>query len=307
MAQIDKISVNNVEYDIGGIAVPKTANALPASNTALTANTIYSPTSTLGTYVFKPPTTDNKWAHGKFTTGASVNISFRGQFLGAAPTIKANTTYEFDVYDSTWIVQEVKISIISKLPLGALINIGTDGGAGAPNYEIADINNLFPGRVVLVRKNIYSNSQFGSNGNYPNSTLDNLIKTTIYNKMPQQLRNKTMDVTFPLYNSGNITRTMFALTYTMAGLGNNSNVAEGKALQLYTSTASRIKKLNGSASEWWLSSQESSSIARYFSTNGSAYGGNPSHSYGVVPAFVISSTIPYDPTPNTDGSYNLIL
>lgn len=112
MAQIDTISVNNVEYDIGGIAVPKTANALPASNTALTANTIYSPTSTLGTYVFKPPTTGNKWAHGKFRTGASVNISFGGQFLGAAPTIKADTTYEFDVYDSTWIVQEVKISII---------------------------------------------------------------------------------------------------------------------------------------------------------------------------------------------------
>ena len=306
MAQIDKISVNNVEYDIGGIAVPKTANALPASNTALAPNTIYSPTSTLGTYVFKPPTTDNKWAHGKFTTGASVNISFRGQFLGAAPTIKANTTYEFDVYDSTWIVQEVKISIISKLPLGALINIGTDGGAGAPNYEIADINNLFPGRVVLVRKNIYSQSAFGSNSNYPNSTLDNLIKTTIYNKMPQQLRNKTMDVTFPLYNSGNITRTMFALTYTMAGLGNNSNVAEGKALQLYTSTASRIKKLNGSAASWWLSSHNGTT-ARAVAKDGSAASYGTTGGAGVVPAFVISSTIPYDPTPNTDGSYNLIL
>lgn len=107
MAQLDKISVNNVEYDIGGIAILKTANALPASNTALAPNTIYSPTNTLGTYVFKPPITDNKWAHGKFTTGASVNISFSGQFLGAAPTIKANTIYEFDVYDSTWVVQEV--------------------------------------------------------------------------------------------------------------------------------------------------------------------------------------------------------
>lgn len=107
MAQLDKMNINNVEYDIGGIAVPKTANALPASNTALTPNTIYSPTSTLGTYVFKPPITDNKWAHGKFTTGTSVNISFTGTFLGAAPTIKASTTYEFDVYDSTWVVQEV--------------------------------------------------------------------------------------------------------------------------------------------------------------------------------------------------------
>ena len=106
MARIDQISVNNVNYDIGGIAIPKTANALPASNTALAPNTIYSPTSNLGTYVFKPPTTDNKWAHGKFTTGHSVNISFSGQFLGAAPTIRPNKKYEFDVYDSTWTVQE---------------------------------------------------------------------------------------------------------------------------------------------------------------------------------------------------------
>ncbi len=107
MAQLDKISVNNVEYDIGGIAVPQTANALPASNTALTANTIYLPTTAVTTYVFKPPTTDNKWAHGKFTTGTGVNISFSGTFLGAAPTIRPSKTYEFDVYDSTWVVQEV--------------------------------------------------------------------------------------------------------------------------------------------------------------------------------------------------------
>lgn len=307
MAQIDKISVNNVEYDIGGIAVPQTANALPASNTALTANTIYSPTSTLGTYVFKPPTTGNKWAHGKFTTGASVNISFRGQFLGAAPTIKANTTYEFDVYDSTWIVQEVEISIISELPLGALINIGTDGGAGAPNYEIADKDNLGRGGVVLVRKNIYSKSAFGSNTSYPNSTLDNLIKTTIYNKMPQQLRNKTMDITFDLYKSGNITRKMFALTYTMAGFGNNGGVAEGKALQLYTSNASRVKTFNGSAAEWWLSSRSPSTIVQCVKLDGSVIGGGYTNSLGVVPAFLIPSKTPYDPTPNTDGSYNLIL
>ena len=307
MAQLDKISVNNVEYDIGGIAVPQTANALPASNTALTPNTIYSPTTKLGTYVFKPPTTDNKWAHGKFTTGASVNISFRGQFLGAAPTIKANTTYEFDVYDSTWIVQEVVTIPISDLPLGALINIGTDGGAGTPNYEIADKNNLVSGGVVLVRKNIYSKSAFGSNTNYPNGTLDNLIKSTIYNKMPQQLRDKMMDVTFNLSGSGNITRKMFALTYTMAGFGINGSVAEGKALQLYTSNASRIKTFNGSANYWWLSSRSPSNFVHIVILDGSTLGDSHTNSEGVVPAFVIPSKTPYDPTPNTDGSYNLIL
>ena len=198
---------------------------------------------------------------------------------------------------------------ISDLPLGALINVGTDSGAGTPNYEIADINNLVPGGVVLVRKNIYSNSAFGSTTNYPDGTLDNLIKTTIYNKMPQKLQDKMMDVSFNLYSSGDITRKMFALTYTMAGFGNNNGVAEGKALQLYTSNTSRRKTLNGSAAYWWLSSRKFSDAAWYVSKEGSAdnYYGRPSRTNGVVPAFAISSEIPYDPTPNTDGSYNLIL
>ena len=196
---------------------------------------------------------------------------------------------------------------ISDLPLGALINIGTDGGAGTPNYEIADKDNLVNGGVVLVRKNIYSNSEFGSTAYYPNGTLDYRITTTIYNKMPQQLRNKMMDVTFNLYESGDITRKMFALTYTMAGFGNNNGVAEGKALQLYTSNASRVKTFNGSKAGWWLSSYYASEGVRYVFTEGYASDLYQSVSRGVVPAFVIPSKTPYDPTPNTDGSYNLIL
>ena len=196
---------------------------------------------------------------------------------------------------------------ISDLPLGALINIGTDGRAGTPNYEIADINNLVSGGVVLVRKNIYSKSEFGSNTLYPSSTLDNLINTTIYNKMPQKLRSKIVDVSFPLSGSGDITRKIFALTYTMAGFGNNKGVAEGKALQLYTSDTSRIKTFNGKAAFWWLSSQSFSNYARGVHARGFDDYDSPSRPYGVVPAFVIPSETPYDPTPNIDGSYNLIL
>ena len=196
---------------------------------------------------------------------------------------------------------------ISDLPLGALINVGTDGGAGTPNYEIADKDNLVSGGVVLVRKNIYSESEFGSTTSYPNSTLDNLIKTTIYNKMPQKLRNKMMDVTFNLYGSGDITRKMFALTYTMVGFGNNSEVAEGKALQLYTSNASRVKIINGSRASWWLSSRYNSDYEWSVYLSGPSNYSSPSNMYGVVPAFVIPSKTLYDPTPNTDGSYNLIL
>ena len=196
---------------------------------------------------------------------------------------------------------------ISNLPLGALINVGTDGGAGTPNYEIADKDNLVSGGVVLVRKNIYSNSRFGLNLKYPNGTLDNLIKTTIYNRMPQNLRDKMMDVTFTLYGLANITRKMFALTYTMVGFGNNNGVAEGKALQLYTSNASRVKTFNGSTSNWWLSSRNKGDGSRYVNNAGTASYYTPSSTYGVVPAFVIPSETLYNATPNTDGSYNLIL
>lgn len=198
---------------------------------------------------------------------------------------------------------------ISDLPLGALINVGADGGAGTPNYEIADKDNLVSGGVVLVRKNIYSNSAFGSTDNYPNGTLDNLIKTTIYNKMPQKLRDKMMDVTFRLLivpSIEDITRKMFALTRTMAGLGNNGGVAEGKALQLYTSNASRVKTFNGSASNWRLSSLNIADGGVWVVlTDGSITDYSSSASYGVVPAFVIPSETPYNATPNTDGSYNL--
>ena len=199
---------------------------------------------------------------------------------------------------------------ISDLPLGALINVGTDGGGNTPNYEIADINNLVPGGVVLVRKNIYSKSKFGSITRYHNGTLDNLIKNTIYKKMSQQLRDKMMDVTFKLYDYGDITRKMFAPTYTMMGCGNNEEVAEGKALQLYTSNDSRVKTFNGSAAEWWLSSiVPEYSFVWCIETVGFASDiGRPSLDvFGVVPAFVIPSDTPYDPTPNTDGSYNLTL
>lgn len=197
---------------------------------------------------------------------------------------------------------------ISELPLGTLINVGTDGGAGTPNYEIADKDNLVSGGVVLVRKNIYSKSPFGDTGgyNYIDSRLDNLIKTTIYNQMPQQLRDKMMDVSFQLYKFGPITRKMFALTYTMAGFGDNQEAAEGKALQLYTDLDSRVKLFNGSAAYWWLSSRSPAGNNWSITETGDS-DSDPSYSCGVVPAFAIPSKTSYNATPNTDGSYNLIL
>lgn len=198
------------------------------------------------------------------------------------------------------------MALISSKPLGTLIRVAdSDGGQGDANYEIADINNFVSGGVVLVRKNIYSKSAFGSTESYPNGTLDNLIGTTIYNEMPQKLRDKMMDATFALEGSGSITRKVFALTYTMAGFGNNNGVAEGKALQLYTSDASRVKTFDGTADYWWLSSRSSASRSRVVGTNGGAGSGNSPYPSGVVPAFAIPQSVMLEDSANTDGSYNI--
>ena len=194
---------------------------------------------------------------------------------------------------------------ISSKSLGTLIRIAdSDGGNGAANYEIADINNFVSGGVVLVRKNIHSKSAFGSSTAYPGGTLDNKM-TSIYNSLPEKLQSKIMDATFALEGSGSITRKVFALTYTMAGYGANNGTTEGKALQHYTSNANRIKTYNGSADIWWLSSRGNTSSSRSVRADGTAGNNSPSNSYGVVPAFIIPQSLQIEDSANTDGSYNL--
>ena len=140
MAELEKIQLGQTEYDIHDPkALPKsggtmtgalvlsgdpttaneaatkqyvdmqkvqTASSLPASGTALTANTIYLPTTAVTTYAFTPPTLSG-WAHGIFSAGNSPSITFTGKILGKLPTFESGKSYEFDVYSGIWVVQEV--------------------------------------------------------------------------------------------------------------------------------------------------------------------------------------------------------
>ena len=96
------------EY-VDGAIVPlqmKNATSLPASGSALTANTLYNVSSAVTTYNFVSPSS-NGWAHGIFIAGTSPNITFSGTIIGKLPTFEANKKYEFDVLANTWIVQEI--------------------------------------------------------------------------------------------------------------------------------------------------------------------------------------------------------
>lgn len=94
-------SMNTYEF----VRPPWISELLPESGYPLSENTIYNVSSPIGTYAFTPP--EIGWAHGTFTTGSSVSVSFSGTFMGAAPTIEASKIYEFDVFDGVWAVQEV--------------------------------------------------------------------------------------------------------------------------------------------------------------------------------------------------------
>lgn len=96
------------EYVDGAIAPlqMKNATSLPASGSALAANTLYNVSSAITTYNFVSPSS-NGWAHGIFTVGTSPNITFNGTIIGKLPTFEANKKYEFDVLANTWIVQEI--------------------------------------------------------------------------------------------------------------------------------------------------------------------------------------------------------
>lgn len=92
-------------YDF--VKSPSITENLSGSGIPLYENTIFNVSVPVGTYVFAPPTSG--WAHGTFSTAASVAVSFvsGANYLGEAPAIEANKTYEFDVYNGVWAVQEV--------------------------------------------------------------------------------------------------------------------------------------------------------------------------------------------------------
>lgn len=83
-----------------------TSTSLPSSGSALSANTIYTPSSNVASYTFRSPGA-GKWAHGKFIAG-NTSIYFNpATFLNEAPTIVSGYYYEFDVYDNVWAVSIV--------------------------------------------------------------------------------------------------------------------------------------------------------------------------------------------------------
>lgn len=194
---------------------------------------------------------------------------------------------------------------LSNMPLGMLLRVTEDGVN--VNYELAGFDAYGANTATFVRKDIYGTST--RTQHYADSDIDTLCNTTIYGKFTSALKAKILEVTLTLATAAStsttIDRKCFLPTHTNMGFGDNSGVTEGGALGLYTYNQVRIKNMPGTAVVWWLSSWGSTIGAKCISSVGASGAGSFSNSYGVVPAFVLSSDEQISFPPNSDGTYNL--
>ena len=194
---------------------------------------------------------------------------------------------------------------LSNMPLGILLRVTEDGVN--VNYELAGFDAYGANTATFVRKDIYGTST--RTEHYADSAIDTLCNSTIYGKFTSALKAKILEVTLTLATSSStsttIDRKCFLPTMTNMGFGNNNSITEGVALALYTADASRVKKLSGSNKAWWLSSWGSSTLAKNVTTAGASSASSFGSSFGVVPAFVLSSDEQVQFPPISNNLYDL--
>lgn len=205
---------------------------------------------------------------------------------------------------------------VNNLPNGTLINIPENGSPvlfykAKSDYE-SDLNGT--GRQLMVRKDCYDNRMW-DNGNvnaYASSDLDSWFNSTYKNMLDADIRS-LIGTTKIRYTPGNgnwtvgtLERAVFALSATELGQSASWLNVEGSALPIANTL--KVAYLNGSANTQWTRSPNTNNtnIAVFLFSVGNVGNTTCSYSGGSRPCFTLPATAMVDPTPNPDGSYNLI-
>ena len=205
---------------------------------------------------------------------------------------------------------------VNNLPNGTLINIPENGSPvlfykAKSDYE-SDLNGT--GRHLMVRKDCYDNRVW-DNGNvnaYASSDLDSWFNSTYKNMLDADIRS-LIGTTKIRYTPGNgkwkvstLERAIFALSLTELGQSNSDANTEGSALPIANTL--QVAHLNGRANTQWTRSPstDNTKVVWRLYTDGDIYSNYCNNSGGSRPCFTLPATAMVDPTPNSDGSYNLI-
>lgn len=140
------------------------------------------------------------------------------------------------------------------------------------------------------------NSSSTNSGGWGGCALRATLRGDIWNQLPSDLRDVIKEVTKKTSAGGasgiinSISDTLFLFAEKeIFGSKKYSVDGEGTQYARFTASNTRIKKLNGSATSWWLRSPYSSNSNRFCAVNasGAAIGSNASYSIGVCFGFCI--------------------
>ena len=174
----------------------------------------------------------------------------------------------------------------------------------------------------LLMEDIYETRQWHSSNvnDYANSTIHSYLNSTFLNLIDANIRAQIKQAKIPYrpgsgtsqsVNSGanGLSAKIFLLSdrevgYTQSNV-NSYIVNDGAKLSYFqdgNGTTEKIAKLNGSATHWWLRSPcaSVSTFAWHVLSNGNAYDGSCTRTYGVRPALILPSTL----LVSDDGSVN---
>lgn len=221
--------------------------------------------------------------------------------------------------------------LVSTLPVGSLIKANFDGVG--TNFLVtqqglpSDIYDDSCNGTWALFKDCCEERQWHSSSinDYENSTIHSYLNGDFLNKFDANIQSLIKQVKIP-YRKGSgygttvasgangLTAKIFLLSTKEVNA--YSKLSDGSCLSYFENCGTgacekRIAYLNNTAVDWWLRSPYCSSSTGAERADRIQYDGNcPSNSvtskYGIRPAFILFSDALVDPTPNADGSYNLI-
>lgn len=139
--------------------------------------------------------------------------------------------------------------------------------------------------VTLVMKDCLNtkaqmNSSDTNSGGYPSSAMKTYVETNIYDKLPSDLKTIVAPVKKKWYTTYNDASSLTEGDYNVWLLSEAEVIdsvtqtignGEGTKYPIFTDNASRIKKVNGTANEWWLGSCSDTDIFAFLLVSSDGY------------------------------------
>lgn len=268
---------NKTTYNVGG--------SFDSTGMVVTATYDTGATKEVTGFTFSPQTFSSAGTK-------TVTISYTENGVTKTATLSVTVMQVGNFATSTW--AEIKAAVqagISGLDLSEYWAVGDTKSVTLTTNETIELqiagfnhdtySDGVTAPVTFVMKNCLNttanmNSSDINTGGYPASAMKTWVENNIYNKLPADLKAIVAPVKKKCYTTYNQASSLSEANYNVWLLAEAEVVdsvsytvgnGEGTKYPIFTDNASRIKKVNGSAYDWWLRSACSSDSTDFVSVN----------------------------------------